>query len=109
MRGNSTLPRAVGDDRDEIVVEYGAGGPTPSKQAILTGNGGNPFTESGWTGWTDLDNGTRLELETPAEANSLGPMLPDRSPDLHDRRNRTWRRRRTAGLQQRIRLRVHSG
>ena len=49
----------VGDDRDEIDVDYsGAGAPTPNHQVILTGNGGNPFTESGWTGWTALDNGS---------------------------------------------------
>jgi hypothetical protein len=35
---------------------------------ILTGNGGNPFTESGWTGLTAMDNGT-------AVTNSGGPQL----------------------------------
>ncbi len=49
---------AVGDDRDELDVDYsGAGAATPNHQVILTGDGGNPFTESGWTGWNDLDNG----------------------------------------------------
>jgi hypothetical protein len=57
----SIAPHAVGDDRDEIDVDYsGAGAPTPNHQVILTGNGGNPFTESGWTGWTALDNGAFL-------------------------------------------------
>jgi hypothetical protein len=52
---------AVGDDRDEIDVTYsGPGAPTPGQQTILTGNGGNPFTESGWTGWTALDQGTAV-------------------------------------------------
>jgi hypothetical protein len=46
---------AFGDDRDKIYVEYGAGG--PPGDTILTGNGGNAFTESGWTGWFDLDHG----------------------------------------------------
>jgi hypothetical protein len=46
---------AVGDDRDEILVRYGTGGPKPD--LIETGDGGNPFSESGWTGWTALDNG----------------------------------------------------
>jgi hypothetical protein len=50
---------AVGDDRDLITVDYsGAGAPTPSHEQILTGNGGNPFTESGWTGWVAMDNGS---------------------------------------------------
>jgi hypothetical protein len=52
-------PRAVGDDRDVIEVRYsGAGAPAPEQ--ILTGNGGNPFTESGWTGWIAMDNGSLL-------------------------------------------------
>jgi hypothetical protein len=48
-------PRAPGDDRDQIAVRYGKGGPAPD--LIETGNGGNPFTESGWTGWYALDSG----------------------------------------------------
>ncbi len=57
----SLAPHAVGDDRDEIDIDYtNTGAPAPSQQTILTGNGGNPFTESGWTGWTALDNGTFL-------------------------------------------------
>ncbi len=59
-----TLPHAVGDDRDEIVLDYkGGGAPTPARQAIMTGNGGNPFEESGWTGWTALDHGSVLRNE----------------------------------------------
>ncbi len=46
---------ALGDDRDEILVRYGAGGPKPD--LVETGNGGNPFTETGWTGWFSLDHG----------------------------------------------------
>jgi hypothetical protein len=46
---------AVGDDRDVIGVSYGRGGPEPD--LILTGSGGDPFAESGWTGWLDLDTG----------------------------------------------------
>ena len=63
----------VGDDRDEIDVDYsGAGAPTPSHQVILTGNGGNPFTESGWTGWTALDNGSFLTNQPARGGPSLG-------------------------------------
>jgi hypothetical protein len=57
----SLAPHAVGDDRDEIDIDYsGPNAPSQSHEVILTGNGGNPFTESGWTGWTDLDNGAFL-------------------------------------------------
>jgi hypothetical protein len=56
-----TLSHAVGDDRDRIDVAYsGAGAPTPHHQVILTGNGGPIQEGSGWTGWTDLDNGSAL-------------------------------------------------
>ena len=55
------VPNAVGDDRDVITVDY-SDAPNGSVQdaTILTGSGGNPFTESGWTGWTDLDNGATV-------------------------------------------------
>jgi hypothetical protein len=46
---------AFGDDRDKVYVVYDKGG--PPNDTILTGNGGNAFTESGWTGWYDLDHG----------------------------------------------------
>jgi len=46
---------ALGDDRDEILVRYSSGGPKPD--LIETGDGGNPFTEDGWTGWLALDHG----------------------------------------------------
>jgi hypothetical protein len=53
LRDAHGSPRAVGDDRDLINVNYGAGGP-PDDQ-IATGSGGNPFAEGGWTGWAALD------------------------------------------------------
>jgi|GEM_PF-2234702 len=66
----SLFPHAVGDDRDEIDVHYsGAGHPT--NEVILTGNGGNPFLEAGWTGWFDLDNGSAV-TNSPALG---GPSL----------------------------------
>jgi hypothetical protein len=74
----SLAPHAVGDDRDEIDIDYsGANAPSPSHVVILTGNGGNPFTESGWTGWSDLDNGSFL-TNNPALGGpslTLGPCF----------------------------------
>jgi hypothetical protein len=64
-----SLPgHAVGDDRDTIEVDYtGAGAPSPSRQTILTGNGGDADAESGWTGWSELDAGTSvLRASNPA-------------------------------------------
>jgi hypothetical protein len=54
--------RAVGDDRDLILIEYGRGGPRPDE--IATGAGGNPFTESGWTGFYALDAGFAVGRST---------------------------------------------
>jgi hypothetical protein len=56
---------AVGDDRDELVVSY-SGPHAPARDVILTGNGGDPFTLSGWTGWTALDLGSALTNHDPA-------------------------------------------
>ncbi len=57
----------VGDDRDEISLRYsGPGSPSPHRQSILTGNGGNPYTESGWTGWWAMDNGSRASDHPPS-------------------------------------------
>ena len=63
---------AVGDDRDEIVVSY-SGPHAPQADVILTGNGGNPFTLSGWTGWTALDQGNALTNHSTALGG--GPAL----------------------------------
>lgn len=58
----NVAPRAVGDDRDLILIGYGGGGPKPDE--IATGAGGNPFTESGWTGWYALDSGFAVGRNT---------------------------------------------
>jgi hypothetical protein len=90
---------AVGDDRDVITVDYsGAGAPAPSQEQILTGNGGNPFTESGWTGWVGMDNSSLLTntqtvqgfasptitlepcFQTGVEAYSVGGVAGSESP-----------------------------
>ena len=74
-----TLAHPVGDDRDEIDVDYsGTGAPTPSHQVILTGNGDDPVDEAGWTGWTWLDQGFALTNNDPATGNpslSIGPCF----------------------------------
>jgi hypothetical protein len=62
---------AFGDDRDEIVVSYGPGGPSPD--VILTGDGGNAFTQSGWTGWFDLNNGFSVANVGTGGGVLLGP------------------------------------
>jgi hypothetical protein len=60
----SLAPHAVGDDRDVIEIHYsGAGAPSPRHEQVLTGSGGNPFTESGWIGFTDMDHGSFLTDE----------------------------------------------
>lgn len=76
-----TLSHAVGDDRDEIDVIYnggtsGTGIPAQPTETILTGNGGNPLTESGWTGWFDLDNGYALTNTDPQTGNPSLTMAP---------------------------------
>jgi hypothetical protein len=70
--------RAVGDDRDEVLVSY-AGASAPRSDVILTGNGGNPFILAGWTGWTALDQGNALTNHDPALGGhpslSVGPCF----------------------------------
>lgn len=69
-------PHAPGDDRDEIDVDYsGAGAPQPSHQVILTGNGGNPFTEAGWTGWLAMDSGSALTNTAGGFSLALAPCF----------------------------------
>jgi hypothetical protein len=67
---------AFGDDRDEIIVDYGPGGPAPD--VILTGDGGDPFggsglNQAGWTGWFDLDNGFSVASFANAGGVLIGP------------------------------------
>jgi hypothetical protein len=62
LRGSHGALHAVGDDRDAIVVSYGRGGPGPD--LIATGSGGDPFSESGWTTWLDLDHGIFVDTRS---------------------------------------------
>jgi hypothetical protein len=50
-----TLGHGLGDDRDVISVRYGSGG--PRREHIATGEGGDPYSQAGLTGWYDLDSG----------------------------------------------------
>jgi hypothetical protein len=71
LRSADGTPHAVGDDRDELLIEYGANGPLP--ELIDTGNGGNPFTQSGYTGWFDLDAGYAVSSSGHGGNVALGP------------------------------------
>jgi hypothetical protein len=52
LRGRGGQRIGVGDDREELDVAL------PHRRLVITtGNGGDPFTASGWTGWYDLDTG----------------------------------------------------
>ncbi len=73
LRGAHGAPHAVGDDRDEIEVSYGSGRGAPAPDLIETGDGGNPFTESGYTGWFDLDNGYAVQSAGGQSRVLLGP------------------------------------
>jgi hypothetical protein len=65
----SLAPFSVGDDRDEIDVAYDQADPgAPPDDTILTGNGGDPNDEAGWTGWGDIDTGTSLAPDGSAVA-----------------------------------------
>ncbi len=70
----SLAPHAVGDDRDQINVDYsGASAPKPAHQVILAGNGGNPVAQAGWTGWTFLDAGSSVITSGGASTLTLAP------------------------------------
>jgi hypothetical protein len=67
LRSRRGVAHAVGDDREGVAVAYG--GTHPTADVIATGDGGNPFTESGYTGWFDLDHG----FAVGARGIALGP------------------------------------
>jgi hypothetical protein len=58
VRSITGAPLGLGDDRDQIAVVFDSNKLKPD--LIETGNGGNPFTEAGWTGWYDLDHGYKV-------------------------------------------------
>ncbi len=61
LRAPGGALHAVGDDRELLSVSYGRGPGVPPPELISTGNGGDPFSESGYTGWFDLDNGVTVD------------------------------------------------
>ena len=86
LRGRNGDPHAVGDDRDVIEVLYGLGPHGPSPDLIETGDGGNPFTESGFTGWFDLDHGYAVSSRRGPDHLRDRAVRPDRCPQPEDRR-----------------------
>ncbi|MGB9184399.1 MAG: hypothetical protein WCB67_10060 [Solirubrobacteraceae bacterium] len=56
LRDAHGVPHAVGDDRDGLAISYGFGKGSPAPELIATGDGGNPFAQSGYTGWFALDH-----------------------------------------------------
>jgi hypothetical protein len=73
LRGRNGRPHAVGDDRDAIEILYGLAPNSPSPDLIETGDGGNPFTESGFTGWFDLDHGYAVRSGSGHTQFIIGP------------------------------------
>jgi hypothetical protein len=72
LRSESPRSRhAFGDDRDEIDVIYDTAQVRPD--VILTGDGGNPFSAAGWTGWFALDNGYAVASSGSGGAIALEP------------------------------------
>ncbi|MDQ2895855.1 MAG: EXORDIUM family protein [Actinomycetota bacterium] len=69
LRGRNGTLHAPGDDHDVVLVSYGSGHGAPTPELIATGNGGNPFTQSGTTGWYILDHFAAVEPHGVA----LGP------------------------------------
>jgi hypothetical protein len=73
LRGAHGQPHAVGDDRDQMEILYGASAASPNPDFIETGDGGNPFTESGYTGWFALDHGNAVITSGRHSAVLVGP------------------------------------
>jgi hypothetical protein len=73
LRGRGGQPHAVGDDRDVVEVLYGLDKGSPAPDFIETGDGGNPFTESGFTGWFDLDHGYAMRSAQGHTQLVIGP------------------------------------
>jgi hypothetical protein len=63
LRGSGGVPHPVGDDRDVVAVFYGGAHSGPP-DLIATADGGNPYTESGYTGWFELDHGYALSAHS---------------------------------------------
>jgi hypothetical protein len=73
LRGRDGHPHAVGDDRDIVEILYGGGRGSLPPDIIQTGDGGNPFTEAGYTGWYDLDHGYAVSTRGGHTVYTIGP------------------------------------
>ncbi len=95
LRGPDGQPHAVGDDREVLEILYGFTRASPAPDLIATGDGGNPFTESGWTGWYDLDHGYAVRSagqgatittapcsQTGVQSLAVGAVLTESPADL---------------------------
>jgi hypothetical protein len=96
LRDAAGRSHAVGDDRDLIKIDYGAGRGASGSDLISTADGGNPFTQSGYTGWFDLDHGTAIVTlgqrtsgvlvgpcaQTGVLALHVGRLVPESPTDL---------------------------
>ena len=60
LRSTEGVAHALGDDRELLAVSYGFGSGVPPPEIISTVSAGNPFSLSGYTGWTDLDAGVSV-------------------------------------------------
>jgi hypothetical protein len=60
LRSSDGVAHAVGDDRELLSVSYGFGPGVPPPEIISTVGAGNPFSLSGYTGWTELDAGVSV-------------------------------------------------
>ena len=82
LRDRAGRRHAVGDDRDLLGVLYGPAPGAPAPDLIATGDGGDPFTESGYTGWFDLDHGTAVASNGARGIVSVGPCAQTGVLDL---------------------------
>jgi len=73
LRGARGVAHAVGDDRDILRIYYSGAPGAPPPDLIATGDGGDPFTASGFTGFSDLDHGYAIVSRAGVTEALVGP------------------------------------